>query len=189
MATGQWKCVSRQESDPTSSRDFLVPRPATGLSRAAAWLALLACMSTAHADLIDEGDRVMVEVGPYVYHRIDNSDHNQWPRLIGVEYETASHWLGGAASFRNSYYQNAAYIYAGKRWFIPSVNENLYIKLSAGLVYGYRKPYEDKLPVNHDGYGLGIVPALGYQIGRASVQLEFAGTDVVAITFGYDFWK
>ena len=140
-----------------------------------------------HADVISEGDRVMVEVGPYVYHRIDNTDHNQYPRLVGMEYESASHWLGGAAYFKNSYYQNAAYLYAGKRWFIDSVSENLYVKLTAGLVYGYRKPYEDKLPVNHDGYGLGIVPAVGYQFGRASAQIEFVGTDVIAITFGYDF--
>jgi hypothetical protein len=189
MATGKWQCVSRQEGDSTASRDFFVSRLARGLSRAVALLSLLSCMSMAHADVFGEGDRVMVEGGPYVYHRIDNSDHNQWPRLVGVEYETGSRWLGGAAAFRNSYYQNSAYVYAGKRWFVPTVNENLYVKLSAGLVYGYKKPYEDKLPVNHNGYGLGIVPALGYQFGRANVQLEFVGTDVLAITFGYDFWK
>jgi hypothetical protein len=189
MATGKWKYASRQENDSTASGDFFVSRPARSLSRAAALLFLLACMSTAHADVFGEGDRVMVGVGPYVYHRIDNSDHNQWPRLIGVEYETGSHWLGGAAAFKNSYYQNAAFLYAGKRWFIPSVDENLYVKLTAGLVYGYRKPYEDKLPVNHDGFGIGIVPALGYQFGRANVQIQFLGTDAMAITFGYDFWK
>jgi hypothetical protein len=189
MATGQWKCVSRQESDSTASMNFFISRLVRALSRAAALLSLLSCMSMSHADVFGEGDRVMAGVGPYVYHRIDNSDHNQWPRLIGVEYETGSHWLGGAAAFKNSYYQDAAFLYAGKRWFIPSVDENLYVKLTAGLVYGYRKPYEDKLPVNHDGFGIGIVPALGYQFGRANVQIQFLGTDAMAITFGYDFWK
>jgi hypothetical protein len=188
MATGKATIHSRSRTRIFAWWNCVVSDARVSLS-AAAWLALVYCTSTAHADVFGEGDRVMVEVGPYVYHRIDNSDHNQWPRLIGVEYETGAHWLGGAAAFRNSYYQNAAYLYAGKRWFIPSLNENLYIKLSAGLVYGYRKPYEDKLPVNHDGYGLGIVPALGYQFGRANLQLEFVGTDVMAITFGYDFWN
>ncbi len=164
-------------------------RSAIVLARAVAWLSLLAGISVAHADVFGEGDRVMLEVGPYVYHRLDNTGHNQWPRLFGAEYETGSHWLGGAVSFRNSYYQNAAYVYGGKRWFIDSVDEKLYVKLSAGLVYGYKAPYEDKLPINRNGYGLGIVPAVGYQFGRANMQLVFLGTAAASITFGYDFWN
>ena len=74
-----------------------MPRTAPFLARAAASLCLLACISMAHADVFGENDRVMVEVGPYVYHFHDNTDHNQWPRLIGVEYETGSHWLGALA--------------------------------------------------------------------------------------------
>lgn len=159
------------------------------LRSAVAALLLAGWAALAHADALVEGDRVMVEVGPYVYHRIDNTGHNQWPRLFGVEYEARSHWLGGAVSFRNSYYQNAAYVYAGRRWFIDAVDENLYLKVSAGFVYGYKDPYEDKLPVNHNGYGLGIVPALGYQFGRANAQLVFLGTAALAVTFGYDFWN
>lgn len=159
------------------------------LPRAAAWLFLLTCMSMAHADVFGDGDRVMLEFGPYVYHHLDNTGHNQWPNLVGVEYESASHWLGGVAAFKNSYYQRAAYAYAGKRWFLDSVNENLYVKLSAGLVYGYKDPYADRLPVNHNGYGLGIVPALGYQLGRANAQIVFLGTAAVTFTFGYEFWN
>ena len=138
-------------------------------------LCLLAGISFAHAD-DSEGDRVMVEVGPYVYHWVDNTDHNQWPRVIGAEYETASHWLAGATSFKNSYYQEAALLYVGKRWFIPPVSESLYVKAIGALVYGYKKPYANKLPINHDGYGLAFAPVLGYQFGRAHVQIEFLGT-------------
>ena len=159
------------------------------LLRAAALLFLCVGTSMAHADVFGEGDRVMLEVSPYVYHYADNTDHNQWPRLIGAEYETGSHWLGGAAFFRNSYYQNAGYAYAGKRWFIEPVSENLYVKLTAGVVYGYKAPYEDKVPVNHNGYGLGIVPAIGYQFGRAHVQVVLLGTVAAALTIGYDFWN
>jgi len=152
-------------------------------------LCFLSCVSFAHADVFGEGDRIMVEYGPYVYHRLDNTDHNQWPNLIGVEYETRSNWLVGAASFKNSYYQHAALLYGGKRWFVTPVSENLYVKLTGALVYGYKEPYEDKLPINHDGYGFAILPAVGYQFGRANVQFVFLGTAAVALTFGYDFWK
>ena len=89
------------------------------LSRAVVCLCLLAGVSIVHADVFGQGDRVMVEVGPYVYHRLDNTGHNQWPHLIGVEYETASNWVAGAASFKNSYYQDAALLYGAKRWFVP----------------------------------------------------------------------
>lgn len=157
--------------------------------RKAFWLFVLGCSSTVHAGVLEEGDRVMLAFGPYVAHRNNNSDHNQWPRLLGVEYESAARWLGGAAAFRNSYYQNAAYVYAGKRWFLSSIDENLYTKFSAGFVYGYKDPYEDRLPVNHNGYGFAIAPALGYQLGRANAQIVFLGTAAVTFTFGYDFWR
>ncbi len=165
-----------------------MPRSAIAFACAIASFLLLTFISIARADVFGEDDRVMVEVGPYVYHWIDNSDHNQWPRLIGVEYETASHWLGGVAAYKNSYYQNSAFAYAGKRWFIEPVDENLYVKVSAGLMYGYKEPYEDRVPLNHNGYGLAIVPAVGYQFGRANAQLVFLGTAAVALTIGYDFW-
>jgi hypothetical protein len=157
--------------------------------RTTAWLFFITCTSMAHAGVFGDDDRVMLQFGPYTAHRLDNTGHNQWPHLVGVEYESGSHWLGGAAAFRNSYYQDAAYLYAGRRWFLDRVNENLYVKLSAGLVYGYKDPYQDRLPVNHNGYGLGLVPALGYQLGRANAQVVFLGTAAVSFTFGYDFWN
>ena len=159
------------------------------LARAVVWLCLLAGVSFAHADVFAEGDRVMVEVGPYVYHRLDNDGHNQWPHVIGVEYETASHWVVGASSFENSYYQDAAMFYGGKRWFIPWVSENLYVKVLGALIYGYKKPHEHALPINRDGYGLAIAPVVGYQFGRANVQLVLLGTAAAVVTVGYDIWK
>jgi hypothetical protein len=173
------------KNDPMRGRTRVCGRWTRVAARFAALYLVLAC-SPAHADVISEGDRVMLQLGPYVYHRIDNTGHNQWPRLIGLEYESVSHWLAGAVSFRNSYYQNAAYLYGGKRWFIDGVSDHLYFKLSAGLVYGYKEPYENKLPVNHNGYGLGIVPALGLQYGRVNAQIELLGTIGLAFTFGYD---
>ncbi len=87
------------------------------------------------------------------------------------------------------YVQDAAYVCAGGRWFLDSINENLYVKLSAGLMYGYKDENEDRLPVKDNGYGLGIVQALGYQFWRANAQIVFLGTAGVTFTFGYDFWN
>ena len=159
-----------------------------GISRGLAGLSLL-CMSVAHAGVFTDGDRVMLQYGPYVAHFDDNSGHNQWPHLFGVEWESGSHWLLGAVAFKNSYHQQSAYAYAGRRWFLEQVNPNVYFKLSAGLIYGYKDQYEDRLPVNDNGYGLGVVPAFGYQFGRANAQIVLLGTAAVTFTFGYDFWQ
>ncbi|MFL6580633.1 MAG: hypothetical protein ACJ8G2_07820 [Burkholderiales bacterium] len=159
------------------------------LLRISICLALSVQMSAVHAYLFEEGDRGMVQISPYVYHRVDNTDHNQYPRLFGLEYESAGHWLLGGVAFRNSYYQDSAFVYGGKRWFLDSTDQHFYVKLAVGLVYGYKEPYDDRLPVNHDGYGLGIAPTLGYQFKRANVQFVVLGVSAVALTLGYDLWN
>jgi hypothetical protein len=165
-----------------------MPRTTNYLVRLAACLWLLVQMSAGHAYLFGEGDRGMVQISPYVYHRIDNTDHNQYPRLFGLEYESAGNWLVGGLAFRNSYYQNSAFVYGGKRWFLDE-DQHVYAKLAVGLVYGYKDPYADKLPVNYNGYGLGIAPVLGYQFKRANAQLVFLGVSAIVITVGYDLWN
>ncbi len=150
---------------------------------------LFICTSTARADVFADGDQVMLQTGPYVVHWSSSTDHNNWPWLVGVEWESASRWEIGAAYFRNSFDQPSWYIYAGKRWFLHSENQGLYAKLTGGPLYGYRDPYEDKIPVNHDGLGLVVLPAIGYQYQRANAQIVFIGSAGIMLTFGYDFWK
>jgi hypothetical protein len=151
--------------------------------------ALFTCTTTARADVFADGDRVMLQVGPYVEHWNRSTDHNDWPWLVGVEWESASRWEIGAAYFRNSFYQPSTYIYAGKRWFLHSEKRGLYAKLTGGPLYGYKEPYEDKIPVNFNGLGLAVLPAIGYQFQRANVQIVLVGSAGVTLTFGYDFWK
>jgi len=157
--------------------------------RTLACVALYACTLTARADVFADGDQVMLQAGPYVVHWNRSTDHNDWPWLVGVEWESASHWEIGAAYFRNSFNQPSTYIYAGKRWFLHSENQGLYAKLTGGPLYGYREPYEDKIPVNFNGLGLAVLPAIGYQYQRATTQIVFVGSAGVMVTFGYDFWK
>ncbi len=155
----------------------------------AALAALCACTWTAHADVFAEGDHVMLQFGPYVYHRTEDPDHNNEPLLVGAEWESALHWEIGASYFDNSFHQPSMYIYAGRRWFLRPGDEGFFAKLTGGLLYGYKEPYEDKIPVNYNGFGLAIIPAIGYQYQRANAQLVFLGTNGVMLMFGYDFWK
>jgi hypothetical protein len=168
------------------------------LRRASRALRSLACVAlavlcahtwTARADVFTEGDQVMLQFGPYVYHRFHDVSHNDLPLLVGFEWESASRFEVGANYFENSFYQPCFYAYIGKRWFLKSEDSGFYVKITGGPLYGYKEPYEDKVPFNHNGYGWAIIPALGYQYQRANAQLVLLGLNGVMLTFGYDFWK
>jgi hypothetical protein len=131
----------------------------------------------------------MLHAGPYVYHRDRGADHNDFPLLVGVEWESASKWALGASYFENSFDQPCVYIYVGRRWFARSADTGFYLKLTGGPLYGYKGEYEDKVPFNHNGLALAVIPGVGYQYGRAHAQLVVLGTAGLMLTFGYDFWK
>ena len=65
----------------------------------------------------------------------------------------------------------------------------MFFKITAGAIIGYFEPYENQLPVNDNGIGLGIIPAIGYKYKRASTQFVVLGTSGFMITLGYDIWK
>ena len=157
--------------------------------RTLVYVAALACASTARADVFTDGDQVMLQIGPFIYHTSHDSDHNDQPWLVGVEWESASRWELGASYFENSFYQPCVYIYGGRRWFLRSADDGFYFKLTAGPLYGYKDQYEDKVPLNNNGLGLAIIPAIGYQYKRTNAQLVILGTAALMLTFGYDFWK
>lgn len=165
------------------------PRLADRLRAGIATIALIACTSNAGAGVFAEGDSIMLQAGPYVYHRSDDPDHNNAPLLVGVEWESASRWEIGASYFENSFYQPCLYVYLGRRWFLRPTDDGPYLKLTGGPLYGYKDEYEDKIPLNYNGLGLAILPAIGYQHGRANVQLVTLGTAGIMLTFGYEFWK
>lgn len=166
---------------------LVIPSPRTLIRVALA--ALFSCASIAHADVFEDGDHVMLQAGPYVYHRTNETDHNDLPILIGVEWESASHLELGASYFKNSFYQPCLYVYIGKRWFLNTAEDGAYIKLTGGPLYGYKGEHEDKIPFNYRGLGLGIIPGIGYQYQRANAQLVILGTAGLLMTIGYDFWQ
>ncbi len=151
-------------------------------------LALLAA-GASQANVFEDGDLLMVQVAPGVIHYSHDPDHADYSWLVGLEWQSASRWLAGAAYFNNSFDQKSQYIYFGKSWPLDSIYENLYFKLSGGLLLGYKEPYEDKIPINRDGVGLGAAPSIGYKFGDFNVQLNLLGTAGVMFTFGYDLIK
>ena len=153
------------------------------------FLCAMLIASSSHAAVFQEGDLLMIQAAPNVIHYSHDDDHAKYSWLVGAEWQSADNWLGGAAYFNNSFDQKSQYIYFGKVWPLEAVDENLYVKLTGGLLLGYKKPYENKIPVNWDGVGLGALPAVGYKFGDANIQLNFLGTAGIMITVGYDILK
>lgn len=142
--------------------------------------------TVAHADFFAEDDRVSAIFGPITYHYSPSSKHNPFPWFAAIQWESASRWELGGALFRNSFYQPCGYFYGGKRWTAGSPDEHIFFKLTAGALVGYVKPYDKKIPVNADGFGLGIIPAVGYKYQRASTQFVILGKAGFLWTLGYD---
>ncbi len=129
-----------------------------------------------------------IGISPYTHHFRYNVDHKDvW--AIGLERETADHALYGLMAFSNSFGQPSAYAYYGRSFSpVERWSESLYLKLTGGLLYGYRPPYDDKVPLNYNGYSPAIIPAIGWRLDQSlSVQMNFLGTAAVMLMVNKKF--
>ncbi|MEO0318079.1 MAG: hypothetical protein RL404_1756 [Pseudomonadota bacterium] len=131
-----------------------------------------------------EGDQYALLVSPLTQHFHPSPEHKHvW--LVGVERKREDHSLAGAAFFSNSFGQHSAYLFPwGQTYHDLLGKEHLYVKWTAGLLYGYREPYENKVPFNYHGFSPAIVPAVGWQFdNRYTVQLNLLGLNGAMLQF------
>lgn len=157
-------------------------------------LMLLLAVGSARAGLFQDGDVLMIQAAPDTIHFDPDPDHAKYSWLIGLEWQAPSRWLAGAAYFNNSFDQKSQYLYVGKFWTLDAISDrpfmkDFYFKLTGGVVLGYKEPYEDKIPLNHNGVAPGIIPGLGYKFGDFSIQANLLGNAGLMFTFGYDLLK
>lgn len=159
---------------------------ARALLRAATAIALIASAGAASAgdyDFADgfnlqkkEGDQYSLLVSPYTRHFTYDPKHaHVW--LVGIERERADNSLSGIAFFNNSFGQPSLYFFPwGKTFHELLGHPQLYAKITAGLLYGYRGEYKNKVPFNYEGFSPGIVPAIGWDLGEGfQVQANLLG--------------
>jgi hypothetical protein len=127
----------------------------------------------------------LVQTSVYTRHFSSDSEHNDDQSLIGLERNEASGLVYGAASFRNSFDQQSAYAYVGKRY--ESANYPVYVKISGGLLYGYRGEYRDKIPLNRFGVAPAIIPSVGMHLGPITTELVLLGASATMINVGVRF--
>lgn len=138
------------------------------------------------AAVADEtGDRWQLQFSPYTLHFDPDEEHDDvW--LVGLEWESANNWLAGGAYFENSFGQPSWFWYGGYRWDGSKILEGTYAKVAAGILVGYDEPYEDKIPVNWDGVGIGVLPAVGWQYKKLQLQMNLLGLSGLMMMLNMD---
>ena len=145
--------------------------------------------NAAETGLITPGDVLMVQLSPYSIHFNEGPEHTGHPWLVGAEWQDKSRWLAGYAYFNNSFDQKCQYLYGGYTFSLGETLKNWYLKVTGGLLYGYKEPFEDKLPVNYNGLAPVIIPGVGYKYDRFNVQVNFLGANGLMFTLGYDLLR
>lgn len=133
----------------------------------------------------DEKSFWQVQTSVYTRHFSPDPEHNNRQKLIGLEWNDASGWIFGGATFRNSYNQQSVYGYAGKRF--ESADYPVYLKLSGGLLYGYKGEYRDKIPLNNLGVAPVIIPSAGVHLGPVTAEVVLLGISATMINVGVRF--
>ena len=137
----------------------------------------------------DSGDYWRLMASPYtVHYHKDNEGEHEYVYMVGIERQRNDGWVWGGVYFSNSFGQPSGYVYVGQRYGELLSVDKLFAQWTAGLLYGYKEPFEDKVPFNHNGLSPGAVFSLGWQFTREfSVQANLLGTAAMMVQFSIDF--
>lgn len=123
---------------------------------------------------------------PLTLHWNPNPDH-KYVWAVAVERQRANGWLYGASYFSNSFGQDSGYGYVGKRYQELWDRPQLYFQWTAGLLYGYKGLYKNKVPLNYKAFSPGAVLSIGWQFDpQLSFQINAVGTAGLMLQFSYD---
>ncbi len=169
------------------------PKTATG--RRSAALATALALTLPHA-LLQAQDGVRpfdgpahwrLSVAPYTAH-FRPSDEHEYVWAVGAERVWADEWLAGGSFFSNSFGQDSGYLYVGRTYPGLFDRPQLYWQWTAGLLYGYRGAYEDKVPFNNNGFSPGAVLAIGWRLSNQSAaQINLLGNSALMLQLSHDF--
>lgn len=128
--------------------------------------------------------RHSLTLSPFTYHWHYAADHKP-VRLLGYDEHIKGGYFCGISVFSNSFGQPSVTAYVGKTWdnFWPE-QPAVYGKLAAGLMYGYKGQYKNKVPLNVGGFSPLVAPSLGYRFTpKDAAELVVLGNS--ALMFSY----
>ena len=133
------------------------------------------------------GEIWRVMASPYTYHFSRDPNHSR-VYMLGLEKQDAEAWIVGGSLFQNSFGQPSAYLYGGKRFDGLTRFEPLFVQVTGGLLYGYKPPYDKKVPLNYKGFSPGAVLSVGWQFTpMLSAQANFLGNSALMFQVSADF--
>ncbi len=147
-------------------------------------LALWAFAAQVRADKPQQGFWV-IQTSVYTRHFSPAPEHNNRQSLIGLERNEASGLVYGGATFRNSFAQRSVYGYVGKRF--DSSRYPVYVKVTGGLLHGYRGEYRDKIPLNRYGIAPVVIPGIGVHLGPVNAEVILLGASAAMLNVGFRF--
>lgn len=159
-------------ANPTGSGRSLVNSLRRGIGRAL-WAAglvlapfgLSLAPASASESTASTTDQYFLTASPYSYHFSHNPEHRD-VFLLGIERVRHGKEVAGIAFFSNSFGQPSVFLYPWGGIYPGVIRQapQWYFKWAAGLLYGYKEPYEDKVPLNSNGFSPGLILALGRPI-------------------------
>jgi len=135
-------------------------------------------------------------VSPYSLHYSDARKEHDWEPdtqrhshvwLLQAEKALDERHSAGLALFKNSFGQPTQYLYYGWRFRPLDSTPGLFIKLTGGVIHGYKAPYHKKIPFNNpSGWGVTAIPAVGYEFTKNwSVQVNILGNAGLMLHISY----
>jgi hypothetical protein len=124
-----------------------------------------------------QGSKVQLQLSTFTYHYTYDEAHRN-VLMMGLERERANGRIDGLTLFSNSFGQSCVYLYPwGGVWHDVAGVNALSFKWTAGALYGYVEPYENKVPLNYKGLSPAVIVALSYQLTpKWSAQVNMLGT-------------
>lgn len=137
-----------------------------------------------------------VGYSPYTYHYSNakkqhdfepDDERHKYVWLINAEKKLDDHQLAGFAYFSNSFGQPSQYAYYGWQFQPLSSSPQLFVKLTGGVIHGYRFPYHRKIPLNNkNGWGVTAIPAVGWNYNEHwGGQLNVLGKSALMFQLNY----
>ncbi len=124
---------------------------------------------------------------PYTIHWSNNPDHRH-VYLVALDEQLPGGRLCGISFFSNSFGQPSTYVYAGQQFNNLFGDPRVFLKVTAGIIYGYVGQYQHKVPLNYRGLSPGVIPSLGYKFTEHdSVQVKLLGTAGMMFSYGRQF--
>ena len=132
-------------------------------------------------------ERFYVQTSLYTKHFHYDARHNDRQAAIIVEWHQVDDTLWGASWFRNSFGQPSQYVYYGKLWRPIDSFPLLHLKLTGGILHGYKGEFRDKIPFNRSGIAPVLLPSIGLSGKQFGVDAILFGTNGVMLSAGFFF--